>query len=237
MSGSVDSRGIRARVGASFQASVGDIVFGMEDGAVSIFGLVFGVAAGGSDSHAVVLAGATGAVAAAVSMMAGAFLDTQSVRDQARSEIEAKRAEFERDPEAVRVRIAARLRGIGFTDEESAVVVTALTREPGAVLEYEEAIELRLGDTAHQDPRAHAAWMFASDVIAASIPVIPFIFLPIDQARVVSFVITTALLVVLGIGRGVIARRSIAITTLQTLAVGGAAALAGVAIGRLVGGG
>jgi VIT1/CCC1 family predicted Fe2+/Mn2+ transporter len=237
MSGSVDHRGIRARVGASFQASVGDIVFGMEDGAVSIFGLVFGVAAGGSDSRAVVLAGATGAVAAAVSMMAGAYLDTQSVRDKARSEIEAKRVEFERDPEAVRARIAARLRGIGFTDEESAVVVTALTREPGAVLEYEEAIELRLGDTAHQDPRAHAAWMFASDVIAASIPVIPFIFLPIDQARVVSFLITTALLVLLGIGRGVIARRSIAITTLQTLAVGGAAALAGVAIGRLVGGG
>ena len=88
MSGSVDSRGIRARVGASFQASVGDIVFGMEDGAVSIFGLVFGVAAGGSDSHAVVLAGATGAVAAAVSVMAGAFLDTQSVRDKAPAEIE-----------------------------------------------------------------------------------------------------------------------------------------------------
>ena len=117
------------------------------------------------------------------------------------------------------------------------MVVTALTRKPWADLDYEEAIELGLGDTAHQDPRAHAAWMFASDVIAASIPVIPFIFLPIDQARVVSFVITTALLVVLGIGRGVIARRSIAITTLQTLAVGGAAALAGVAIGRLVGGG
>ena len=31
-------------VGKSFYDSIGDIVFGMEDGTVSIFGLVFGVA-------------------------------------------------------------------------------------------------------------------------------------------------------------------------------------------------
>jgi len=51
------------------------MVFGMEDGTVSIFGLVFAVAVSAQDSHAVLLAGATGAVAAAVSMMAGTFLD------------------------------------------------------------------------------------------------------------------------------------------------------------------
>jgi hypothetical protein len=65
MTEAVKPRGIRARVGASFQASVGDIVFGMEDGAVSILGLVFGVAVSSPDSHAVVLAGATGAAAGA----------------------------------------------------------------------------------------------------------------------------------------------------------------------------
>ena len=141
MSETAAPRGIRSRAGTSFQASVGDIVFGMEDGAVSIFGLVFGVAAAGSTSQAVVLAGATGAVAAAVSMMAGAFLDTQSVRDRARAEIEAKREELAKDPDGVRARIAGRLRGIGFTGDEATVVVTALTREPGAMLAYEEAVE------------------------------------------------------------------------------------------------
>ena len=35
---------------ASFSDSVGDIVFGMEDGTVSIFGLVFGVAASAPNS-------------------------------------------------------------------------------------------------------------------------------------------------------------------------------------------
>ncbi len=36
---------VGARVRRSFDQSVGSIVFGMEDGTVSIFGLVFGVAA------------------------------------------------------------------------------------------------------------------------------------------------------------------------------------------------
>lgn len=66
-----DSAPLATRVRRSFDASVGSIVFGMEDGAVSIFGLVFGVAASAPDAHAVLLAGATDAAAAAVSMMAG----------------------------------------------------------------------------------------------------------------------------------------------------------------------
>src|SRR6185369_14934765 len=73
------------RIKRSFRASFGDIVFGMEDGTVSIFGLVFGVAATTSDTRVVLVAGMTGAVAAAVSMMAGAYLDAETALDQARA--------------------------------------------------------------------------------------------------------------------------------------------------------
>ena len=54
-------------------SALGSVVFGMEDGTVSIFGLVFGVAASATNSQTVLLAGATGAVSAAVSMMAGTY--------------------------------------------------------------------------------------------------------------------------------------------------------------------
>jgi hypothetical protein len=75
------------RIGKSFYDSIGDIVFGMEDGTVSIFGLVFGVASSTSSSSVVLLAGATGAIAAAVSMMAGTFLDVVSTNDQAKAQL------------------------------------------------------------------------------------------------------------------------------------------------------
>jgi hypothetical protein len=45
------------RVWQSFMAALGAIVFGMEDGTVSIFGLVFGVAASAANSQTEVLHG------------------------------------------------------------------------------------------------------------------------------------------------------------------------------------
>lgn len=101
-------RALGARIAASFRASFSDIVFGMEDGTVSIFGLVFGVAASTSDSRVVLVAGFTGA-AAAVSMMAGAYLDAETARDQARA---ARARESIEDPtlfasEPVREELAA----------------------------------------------------------------------------------------------------------------------------------
>ena len=50
---------LRQRIAKSFTDSIGDIVFGMEDGTVSIFGLVFGVASSTTSSSAVLLAGVT----------------------------------------------------------------------------------------------------------------------------------------------------------------------------------
>ena len=85
-----------AEIKTSFLQSVGDIVFGMEDGTVSIFGLVFGVAASASGSQAVLLAGATGAAAAAVSMMAGTYLDVETSQGQARAQLAQGRAAIAR---------------------------------------------------------------------------------------------------------------------------------------------
>ena len=73
---------ILERLRSSLRNSAGTIVFGMEDGTVSIFGLIFGVAATTSDTKTVLIAGATGAVAAAVSMMAGVYLDAETTRDE-----------------------------------------------------------------------------------------------------------------------------------------------------------
>lgn len=53
----------------------------MEDGTVSILGLVCGVAATTTDSRQVLIAGASGAVAAAVSMMGGAYLEAETQQD------------------------------------------------------------------------------------------------------------------------------------------------------------
>jgi hypothetical protein len=59
---------ILPRLKRSLENSGGTIVFGMEDGTVSIFGLFFGVAATTVSGHAVLIAGAAGAAAAGVAV-------------------------------------------------------------------------------------------------------------------------------------------------------------------------
>ena len=225
---------LRARLRASLHASIGDIAFGMEDGAVSIAGLVFGVAASTNDARVVLLAGASGAAAGAVAMMAGTYLDVQSTRDRAI----ALRADAARsiglDPVGHRRRIEERLRAEGFSEAEAETVGAALARNPEAMLEFVASIELGIGAAPRESPAVHAAWMFGADIVAAATPVLPFVFLPLDLARIASIVMTTLLLVALGIGRARVARAGITATVLQTLAIAAAAAAAGVVIGRLV---
>jgi VIT1/CCC1 family predicted Fe2+/Mn2+ transporter len=206
----------------------------MEDGAVSVAGLVFGVAASTNDSQIVVLAGATGAIAGAVSMMAGTYLDVQSERSRAAGLIEEARRVIGADPAAARARVATQLRVAGFTHVEAQGVTAAFERNPDALLDYVAAFELGVPRVEGASPRTHAAWMFVADLFAASIPVIPFVLFPIETARVVSLVVTGALMAALGIARGRIGHEPVWRTALQTMSIAGAAALAGVLIGRLV---
>lgn len=221
---------LRTRVAVSFRASYGDIVFGMEDGTVSIFGLVFGVAASTNDSRVVLVAGMTGAVAAAVSMMAGAYLDAETARDQARA---ARARDAMEDPtlfatEPMRETLLAG----GLTPAAVDALDAVARNHPDVPRALRSAFATTRGTDA-TSPLGHALWMFGSDLFAALVPVMPFALLPIASARYVSIACTAAVLVVLGIGRAKIGRRRIWPTTLQTLAIAAAAGLAGVLVGSL----
>lgn len=218
-----------ARILSSLKASIGDVVFGMEDGTVSIFGLVFGVAMTTDDPRTVLIAGATGAAAAAVSMMAGSYLDAESVRDA-----RTVRREGPVDPavaQAEAAAITAALTRGGMAPPDVTQVADALARAPRAVA----GIRSELAEEEDgASPAAHAFWMFVSDLFAGFTPVLPFAFLPMESARILCLVLTTVLLVALGIGRGLVAKRPVLRTTLETLGIAASAALAGVVMGRLL---
>lgn len=223
-----------ANVRASLHASIGDVAFGMEDGAVSIAGLVFGVAASTNDSHIVLLAGATGAAAGAVSMMAGTYLDVQSSEDRARSRVADLEARVRDDPTSELALMGHQLQRAGLSEDEIAVVTRALSRNPDAIARYAAAFRLGRRQGSGESPLVHAVWMFLADICAAATPVIPFALFDIGTARIVALAVTTILLLALGLGRGIVARKSLLGTAVQTLAIASAAALAGVVIGKLV---
>ena len=230
----VQSKSILQKVWQSLMSSLGAIVFGMEDGTVSIFGLVFGVAASTSNSQTVLLAGATGAISAAVSMMAGTYLDVSTERDQAQAAIAAEQREIEEKPQEEAQEFQDRLKLAGFSDTDAQTVLTIIQRTPGALLKGETAFELQLGKSAEMNPWVQAFWMFVADLFAAFVPVLPFAFLPLESARTVSLVVTTLLLLLLGVGRGIIGHKNVVVTALQTLGIAAAAAIAGLLMGLLI---
>jgi vacuolar iron transporter family protein len=215
------------RLRASLVKSAGTVVFGMEDGTVSIFGLIFGVAATTTSTQTVVIAGASGAVAAAVSMMAGVYLDAETTNDA----LAAKRALAQSDLTSQRDAIAAALPGrlgaAGLTVEQTAALAGAVRDNPAVLCALHVAPEAA-------NPWEQALWMLLADFAAAAVPIVPFVLLPIPQARVVSGAVTLLLLIGLGLGRARIAKRDTLRTVLETVSIGIAAALAGVGISVLI---
>jgi VIT1/CCC1 family predicted Fe2+/Mn2+ transporter len=229
-------RALVRRLRNSLSAAIGDVAFGMEDGAVSIAGLVFGVAASTNSRSIVLLAGAAGAIAGAVSMMAGTYLDVQSERHRADALVQAARGRIALDPDAYSGRVTRRLLADGFSEEEVALVARAFARNPEALLDHIVALEIGVVRRPSASPWTHALWMFVADLLAAAVPVVPFALFDIETARFVSLVVTGALMALLGVARGLIGHVNIWWTAVQTMAIAGAAALAGVIIGRLVSG-
>jgi vacuolar iron transporter family protein len=219
------------RLKTSLTASAGQVVFGMEDGTVSIFGLVFGVAATTNDQSAVLIAGASGAVAAAVSMMAGTYLDVETNRDQARLLTARIESDLRSGSAAVLEGVTQRLQAAGMPQDQAAIVSNFLSSQPTILKGVATALTAPADSDLSQGPLVQSLWMLIADFFAAAVPILPFAFLPVPQGRVISGIVTMLLLIGLGIGRGLIGQRNIFRTVVETVSIGLAAALAGVAIG------
>jgi vacuolar iron transporter family protein len=223
------------RVKESFRDSSGEIVFGMSDGTVSIFGLVAGMVAGSQSGNVVFLAGATAAVAATVSMMAGVFLDLESEQDAARVEAKKRMAEICHDPECAVNTLIGDLRSTGLSAASLDSIRADLIKDPFVIAKFEDAVAGEETAPAQKIPiYVHACWMGIADFIAAMTPVIPFAFLPFEQAKIVCVTGTATLLFLLGLGRARLGKRPAFRTVLETMAIATAAGIAGVVFGLLL---
>lgn len=223
------------RLKESFSDSFGEIVFGMSDGTVSIFGLVAGMMAGAQSGNIILLAGATAAIAATVSMMAGVFLDLESEKDSARVEAALREAEVRKDPAAAVTKMICDFQGAGFSQESLEAIRKDLEKEPMTIIRCEDTMAAEEVSSAQKAPPwVHACWMGIADFVAAMTPVIPFAFLPVDQAKYACIAGTAVLLFLLGIARARLGNRPLFRTVLETMAIATAAGIAGIIFGLII---
>ncbi|MEI6839931.1 MAG: VIT1/CCC1 transporter family protein [Methanomicrobiales archaeon] len=224
-----------SRVKESFRYSFGEIVFGMSDGTVSIFGLVAGMLAGAQSASVILLAGATAAIAATVSMMAGVFLDLESEKDAAKVEAKRRAAEIQSNPEGAVTKLMGDLQCSGLSKTCLDAIQVDLQKNPLAIQKFEDAVAAEEETPAQKTPvYIHACWMGIADFIAAMTPVIPFAFLPVEPAKYACIAGTAVLLLLLGIGRARIGQRPLFRTVLETMAIATAAGIAGVIFALII---
>lgn len=162
--------GLFDHLAKSLRASAGDIVFGMEDGTASVFGLVSGVALSANNGQVALLAGATGAA-------------TQ--QDQARALARQTEAQREAEDAALAQRVAGRLEAAGASTDQVAAFRGVIAGTPGAFAAIRAEITPQ-NPMAEARPMAHALWMFISNLFAGAVPVVPFALLPFQEAHLVN---------------------------------------------------
>jgi VIT1/CCC1 family predicted Fe2+/Mn2+ transporter len=151
-------------------------VFGANDGLVSNFALMAGVAGGTSDRTAVIVAGLAGLVAGAFSMAAGEWVSVRTQAELVEAEIDVERRELHTNPEAELAELTASFVDRGVDPEIAAQVAEQLSRDPDRALQVHTLTELGTLPGAQPSPWVAAGSSLLSFSIGAFVPLLPYVF-------------------------------------------------------------
>jgi VIT1/CCC1 family predicted Fe2+/Mn2+ transporter len=208
-------------------------VLGSDDAIVSTASLMIGVAAASASKSAVLLAGAAGLVAGAMSMAVGEYVSVSSQRDAERADIEREKRELAQQPKAELRELALLYVKRGLDQELALKVAEQLSARDrlGAHLKDELGI-----DPASLAQPLQAAWISAASFASfASVPIVALLVAPTALRIPMIAALSLASLAALGAFGGYLGGAPLGRATLR-VTLGGALAM-GVtaAVGRLFG--
>lgn len=223
----------RHRLGAG--GALRAAVFGANDGLVSNFSLVMGVAGGTGDVSVIVLAGIAGLFAGAFSMAAGEWVSVRSQVELYEREIEVEREELERFPEEERRELELIYRAKGASEAQARQLADRIMDDPETALDTLAREELGVDPSDLGSPWVAAGSSFVSFALGAVIPLIPFLLATGLVATAASAAVAAAALFAVGAAISFFTGRSALRSGARMILVGGLAAAATYLIGTLVG--
>lgn len=208
-------------------------VFGANDGLVSNFALMTGVAGGSTGRTAVILAGLAGLLAGAFSMAAGEWVSVRTQAELVEAEIANERRELHERPEAEQAELAGVFVDRGVDPELAREVAAQLSTDPDGVLDIHTLIEL--GEVPGGQPSAWVAAgsSFLAFALGAVIPLVPYVFGA--QSLLPAAIVSVIGLFAIGLAASKVTRRSWWFSGLRQVAIGSAAALVTFWVGTLIG--
>ena len=180
-------------------SSIREVVFGAQDGLVSTFAVVAGLAAAGVGHHVVLLGGLVSAVAGVLSMSIGTFLASRSQRQLYESELERERGEIRDHPGEEVAELMAALVARGMSRQDAVEVARRIARHPELLLSTLATFELGLAPQRLGSPARDAFVMAGAFGLASLIPLLPFLAGHVLPAFALSGALTLLALFAVGV--------------------------------------
>lgn len=211
-------------------------VLGVNDGLVSNFCLIMGVAGAGAASATVLITGLAGLVAGALSMALGEWLSVTNARELARTQIDKEAEELEQTPEAEKKELALIYQAKGIEREQAWLIASKVMENRDTALETLVREELGI-DPAELggNPWSAAGVSLLLFALGAIFPVAPFLWLDNSSAIVASVVLSLLGLGGVGMVTSLFNGRGFSFSAIRQIVFGGAAAAITFGVGILFG--
>lgn len=211
-------------------------VLGANDGLLSNFSLVMGVAGASLAADAILITGLAGLLAGAGSMALGEWISVQSSRELQERQIAIEAAELERIPDEEREELALIYRAKGLEPEAADRLADQLLSDRSQALDtlVREELGIDPGELGGS-PWTAAITSFGLFAIGAIIPVAPFIVGSGTLAVVVSIALSAVALFALGAATTLMTGRGVWFSGTRQLVIGVAAAALTFGVGSAIG--
>ena len=214
-------------------ASIREVVFGAQDGLVSTFAVVAGLAAAGVGNLVVLLGGAVSAMAGVLSMSIGTFLASRAQRQLYETELARERGEILQHPGEEIAELIAALHARGMPRPDAAEVARRIGRHPDILLSTLAIFELGLAPQRLGAPVRDALVMAVAFGAASVVPLVPFLFGRALPALALSAVLTLGALFLVGVLKARVAGVSPLRSGLEVAVLAAASGLLSFGLGRL----
>jgi VIT1/CCC1 family predicted Fe2+/Mn2+ transporter len=211
-------------------------VLGANDGLVSNFSLVMGVAGAELSATAIFLTGMAGLLAGAISMALGEWISVQSSREAYEKQIQIEKAEIEQAPEEEAEELALIYQARGLKESSAREMARQVLSNQETALQTLSRDELGIDP----DELGGSAWeaaitSFLLFAIGAIIPVIPYMFTGGMAAVIISAGLSGLGLFAIGAAITLFTGRPVWSSGLRQVIFGLAAALVTYLVGKLIG--
>ncbi|TXI82801.1 MAG: rubrerythrin family protein [Crocinitomicaceae bacterium] len=211
-------------------------VLGGNDGLVSNFSLVMGIAGATANQQGVLLAGVAGLLAGALSMALGEWISVKSSQELYENQMQLEMEELEINPEGEKQELKLIYMAKGIPEDQAKDIVEELMKNKEHA--HEVLVKEELGINAEElkgSAMEAALSSFVLFAIGAIIPVLPFMFTTGMKAIVLSTIASAIGLFLIGAAITLFTGRNVWFSGFRQVFFGLAAAAVTFGIGKLIG--